>query len=116
MILLSNRAIYESKSVRLMQPTHKHNAVIVRTPADLKKKKKKKKNHISVSRFLKVIGPSGIQLGLESFERLTSKSDGRKREAHLLITRTTLDNIFTMEKLLPTCQNKDNFQEIIHIN
>ena len=56
-----------------------------------------------------VIGPSGIQLGLESYERLTSKSDGRKREAHLLITRTTLDNIFTMEKLLPTCQNKDNF-------
>ena len=52
MILLSNRAIYESKSVRLMQPTHKHNAVIVRTPADLrKKKKKKKKNHISASRF-----------------------------------------------------------------
>ena len=89
-----------------MQPTHKHNAVIVRTPADLKKKKK---NHISVSRFLMVIGPSGIQLGLESYERLTSKSDGRKREAHLLITRTTLDNIFTMEKLLPTCQNKDNF-------
>ena len=106
MILLSNRAIYESKSVRLMQPTHKHNAVIVRTPADLKKKKK---NHISVSRFLMVIGPSGIQLGLESYERLTSKSDGRKPEAHLLITRTTLDNIFTMEKLLPTCQNKDNF-------
>ena len=89
-----------------MQPTHKHNAVIVRTPADLKKKKK---NHISVSRFLMVIGPSGIQLGLESYERLTSKSDGRKPEAHLLITRTTLDNIFTMEKLLPTCQNKDNF-------
>ena len=116
MILLSNRAIYESKSVRLMQPTHKHNAVIVRTPADLKKKKKKKKNHISVPRILIVIGPSGIQLGLESFERLTSKSDGRKREAHLLITRTTLDNIFTMEKLLPTCRNKDNFQEIIHIN
>ena len=106
MILLSNRAIYESKSVRLMQPTHKHNAVIVRTPADLKKKKK---NHISVSRFLMVIGPSGIQLGLESYERLTSKSDGRKPEAHLLITRTTSDNIFTMEKLLPTCQNKDNF-------
>ena len=53
MILLSNRAIYESKSVRLMQPTHKHNAVIVRTPADLrkKKKKKKKKNHISASRI-----------------------------------------------------------------
>ena len=71
--------------------------------------KEKKKNHISVSRFLIVIGPSGIQLGLESYERLTSKSDGRKREAHLLITRTTLDNIFTMEKLLPTCQNKDNF-------
>ena len=92
-----------------MQPTHKHNAVIVRTPADLKKKKKKKKNHISVSRFLIAIGPSGIQLGLESFERLTSKSDGRKREAHLLITRTTSDNIFTMEKLLPTCQNKDIF-------
>ena len=89
-----------------MQPTHKHNAVIVRTPADLKKKKK---NHISVSRFLMVIGPSGIQLGLESYERLTSKSDGRKREAHLLITRTTLDNIFTMEKLLPTFQNKDIF-------
>lgn len=89
-----------------MQPTHKHNAVIVRTPADLKKKKK---NHISVSRFLMVIGPSGIQLGLESYERLTSKSDGRKPEAHLLITRTTSDNIFTMEKLLPTCQNKDNF-------
>ena len=110
MILLSNRAIYESKSVRLMQPTHKHNAVIVRTPADLKKKKKKKKkNHISVSQILMVIGPSGIQLGLESYERLTSKSDGRKPEAHLLITRTTLDNIFTMEKLLPTCQNKDNF-------
>lgn len=107
MILLSNRAIYESKSVRLMQPTHKHNAVIVRTPADLRKKKKK--NHISVSRFLMVIGPSGIQLGLESYERLTSKSDGRKPEAHLLITRTTSDNIFTMEKLLPTCQNKDNF-------
>lgn len=56
-----------------------------------------------------VIGPSGIQLGLESYERLTSKSDGRKPEAHLLITRTTSDNIFTMEKLLPTCQNKDNF-------
>ena len=90
-----------------MQPTHKHNAVIVRTPADLRKKKKK--NHISVSRSLMVIGPSGIQLGLESYERLTSKSDGRKPEAHLLITRTTLDNIFTMEKLLPTCQNKDNF-------
>ena len=89
-----------------MQPTHKHNAVIVRTPADLKRKKK---NHISVSRFLMVIGPSGIQLGLESYERLTSKSDGRKPEAHLLITRTTSDNIFTMEKLLPTCQNKDNF-------
>ena len=89
-----------------MQPTHKHNAVIVRTPADLKKKKK---NHISVSRFLMVIGPSGIQLGLESYERLTSKSEGRKPEAHLLITRTTSDNIFTMEKLLPTCQNKDNF-------
>ena len=106
MILLSNRAIYESKSVRLMQPTHKHNAVIVRTPADLKRKKK---NHISVSRFLMVIGPSGIQLGLESYERLTSKSEGRKPEAHLLITRTTSDNIFTMEKLLPTCQNKDNF-------
>ena len=106
MILLSNRAIYESKSVRLMQPTHKHNAVIVRTPADLKRKKK---NHISVSRFLMAIGPSGIQLGLESYERLTSKSDGRKPEAHLLITRTTSDNIFTMEKLLPTCQNKDNF-------
>ena len=83
-----------------MQPTHKHNAVIVRTPADLKRKKK---NHISVSRFLMVIGPSGIQLGLESYERLTSKSDGRKPEAHLLITRTTSDNIFTMEKLLPTC-------------
>ena len=94
-----------------MQPTHKHNAVIVRTPADLKKKKKKKKkkNHISVSQILMVIGPSGIQLGLESYERLTSKSDGRKREAHLLITRTTLDNIFTMEKLLPTFQNKDIF-------
>lgn len=90
-----------------MQPTHKHNAVIVRTPADLRKKKKK--NHISVSRSLMVIGPSGIQLGLESYERLTSKSDGRKPEAHLLITRTTSDNIFTMEKLLPTCQNKDNF-------
>lgn len=89
-----------------MQPTHKHNAVIVRTPADLKRKKK---NHISVSRFLMAIGPSGIQLGLESYERLTSKSDGRKPEAHLLITRTTSDNIFTMEKLLPTCQNKDNF-------
>ena len=89
-----------------MQPTHKHNAVIVRTPADLKRKKK---NHISVSRFFMVIGPSGIQLGLESYERLTSKSDGRKREAHLLITRTTLDNIFTMEKLLPTFQNKDIF-------
>ena len=89
-----------------MQPTHKHNAVIVRTPADLKRKKK---NHISVSRFLMVIGPSGIQLGLESYERLTSKSDGCKPEAHLLITRTTSDNIFTMEKLLPTCQNKDNF-------
>lgn len=89
-----------------MQPTHKHNAVIVRTPADLKRKKK---NHISVSRFLMVIGPSGIQLGLESYERLTSKSDGRKPEAHLLITRTTSDNIFTTEKLLPTCQNKDNF-------
>ena len=89
-----------------MQPTHKHNAVIVRTPADLKRKKK---NHISVSRFLMAIGPSGIQLGLESYERLTSKSDGRKREAHLLITRTTLDNIFTMEKLLPTFQNKDIF-------
>ena len=56
-----------------------------------------------------VIGPSGTQLGLESYERLTSKSDGRKREAHLLITRTTLDNIFTMEKLLPTFQNKDIF-------
>lgn len=56
-----------------------------------------------------VIGPSGIQLSLESYERLTSKSDGRKPEAHLLITRTTSDNIFTMEKLLPTCQNKDNF-------
>ena len=89
-----------------MQPTHKHNAVIVRTPADLKRKKK---NHISVSRFLMAIGPSGIQLGLESYERLTSKSDGRKPEAHLLITRTTSDNIFTMEKLLTTCQNKDNF-------
>ena len=89
-----------------MQPTHKHNAVIARTPADLKRKKK---NHISVSRFLMAIGPSGIQLGLESYERLTSKSDGRKPEAHLLITRTTSDNIFTMEKLLPTCQNKDNF-------
>ena len=89
-----------------MQPTHKHNAVIVRTPADLKRKKK---NHISVSRFLMAIGPSGIQLGLESYERLTSKSDGRKPEAHLLITRTTSDNIFTMEKLLPTCQNEDNF-------
>lgn len=89
-----------------MQPTHKHNAVIVRTPADLKRKKK---NHISVSQILMVIGASGIQLGLESYERLTSKSDGRKREAHLLITRTTSDNIFTMEKLLPTCQNKDNF-------
>ena len=80
MILLSNRAIYESKSVRLMQPTHKHNAVIVRTPADLKKKeKKKKKNHISVSQILMVIGPSGIQLGLESYERLTSKSDANGR-------------------------------------
>ena len=89
-----------------MQPTHKHNAVIVRTPADLKRKKK---NHISVSQILMVIGASGIQLGLESYERLTSKSDGRKREAHLLITRTTLDNIFTMEKLLPTFQNKDIF-------
>ena len=89
-----------------MQPTHKHNAVIVRTPADLKRKKK---NHISVSQILMVIGASGIQLGLESYERLTSKSDGRKPEAHLLITRTTSDNIFTMEKLLPTCQNKDNF-------
>ena len=110
MILLSNRAIYESKSVRLMQPTHKHNAVIVRTPADLRKKKKKKKRTTSQPNdFFMVIGPSGIQLGLESYERLTSKSDGRKREAHLLITRTTLDNIFTMEKLLPTCQNKDNF-------
>ena len=111
MILLSNRAIYESKSVRLMQPTHKHNAVIVRTPADLRKKKKKKKKRTTSQShdFLMVIGPSGTQLGLESYERLTSKSDGRKREAHLLITRTTLDNIFTMEKLLPTCQNKDNF-------
>ena len=93
-----------------MQPTHKHNAVIVRTPADLRKKKKKKKRTTSQSHdFFMVIGPSGIQLGLESYERLTSKSDGRKPEAHLLITRTTLDNIFTMEKLLPTCQNKDNF-------
>ena len=95
-----------------MQPTHKHNAVIVRTPADLRKKKKKKKKkepHLSLTIFFMVIGPSGIQLGLESYERLTSKSDGRKPEAHLLITRTTLDNIFTMEKLLPTCQNKDNF-------
>ena len=50
MILLSNRAIYESKSVRLMQPTHKHNAVIVRTPADLKKKKKKEP-HLSLTNF-----------------------------------------------------------------
>ena len=109
MILLSNRAIYESKSVRLMQPTHKHNAVIVRTPADLRKKKKKKRTTSQSHDFFMVIGPSGTQLGLESYERLTSKSDGRKPEAHLLITRTTSDNIFTMEKLLPSCQNKDNF-------
>ena len=37
-----------------MQPTHKHNAVIVRTPADLRKKKKKKKKepHLSLTIFL----------------------------------------------------------------
>ena len=33
-----------------MQPTHKHNAVIVRTPADLKKKKKKEP-HLSLTNF-----------------------------------------------------------------
>ena len=57
-----------------------------------------------------VIGPSGVQLGLQSYEWLT-KLTTAKQESNLLIMSMITNRIGQQEVLLPINHNHCNFQK-----